>query len=192
MPKVVAEYKTQARDRIIAAASAVFRRKGFRSTTMDDIAREIGVSKGAIYLYFPTRNDLLGAIQARSRTEVLRKWKRLLEEGDVAEGIVRPLDVVFDGEISPFLYHELIAASGEDPELRKVLRHDSNEDRRTMERFLRKLQERGRIPGDRDAKVMAHTVLVLLRGSVLQMMTDGRPAEARRELVRSLRFVLGT
>ncbi|MGA8303150.1 MAG: TetR/AcrR family transcriptional regulator [Thermoplasmata archaeon] len=192
MPKVVAGYKTQARARIIAAASTVFRRKGFRNTTMDDIAREIGVSKGALYLYFATKNDLLGAIQAKSRRTVLQKWERLLEEGDVAEGIVRPLDVVFDGRISPSIYLELIAASPEDPELRKVLRQDSLEDRRTMERFLRKLQDRGRIPRDRNARVMAHTVLVLLRGAVQEMMTDGQPNESRRELIRSLRFVLGT
>jgi len=191
MPKVVAGYKAQARARIIAAASAVFRRQGFRSTTMDDIAHEIGVSKGALYLYFPTKNDLLGAIQEQSRKEVLQKWERLLDEGDVAEGIVRPLDVVFDEEISPSVYHELIAASSEDPALRKVLRADSREDRRTMERFLRQLQDRGRIARDRDVGVMAHTVLVLLRGSVMEMMTDGRPAQARRELVRSLRFILG-
>lgn len=191
MPKVVAGYRTQARSRILAAASTVFRRKGFRRSTMEDIAREVGVSKGALYLYFPTKNDLLAAIQRETRQAVLADWERLVEDGDVAEGIVRPLDVVFDGTISPNIYLELIAASPEDPELRQVLQQDSREDQRTMERFLRRLQERGRIARDRNVRVMAHTVLVLLRGAAQEMMTDGRPKEARRELLRSLRLVLG-
>jgi AcrR family transcriptional regulator len=192
MPKVVAEYKTQARERIVSAASAVFRRQGFRATTMEDIAHEIGVSKGAIYLYFRTKIELLGAIQARSRENVLAQWQRLLEEGDVAEGIVRPLDQVFRGDVSSAVWHELMVASSSDPELRDVFKKDSREDQLVFERFLGKLQARGRIPKDRDIHVLAHTILLLLRGAVAEFMTEGRPAAARKELIRSLRFALGT
>jgi AcrR family transcriptional regulator len=192
MPKVVPEYKAQARARIISAASAVFRRKGFRAATMDDIAREIGVSKGALYLYFRTKNELLSAIQERSRDFVIAKWEHLIEEGDIAEGIVGPLDAVFAGDVSPGLWHELMAASASDPELRDLLSKDSRGDRRVMQRFLRRLQERGRIPKDRDIGVLTDVVFLLIRGSVAELLADGRGRIARKELVRSLRFALGT
>jgi AcrR family transcriptional regulator len=190
MPKVVAEYKAQARTRIVDAASVVFRRKGFRAATMEDIAKEIGVSKGALYLYFHTKNELLGEIQSRFRDEILEKWEGLLEEGDVAEGIASSLEAVFSGEVAPGLWFELGAASASDPELRKVLEVDSREDRRLMRRFVRRLEERGRIPKSRDTDALADVILTLFQGTVGDLMIRGGTAEARRRMVRSLRFLL--
>ena len=40
------------RNQILEAAMAVFARQGFEQARMDDIAQEVGLSKGALYLYF--------------------------------------------------------------------------------------------------------------------------------------------
>ncbi|MFZ1022707.1 MAG: TetR/AcrR family transcriptional regulator [Thermoplasmata archaeon] len=192
MPKVVAEYKAQARDRIVAAARVVFRREGFRKATMDDIAREIGVSKGALYLYFRTKNDLLAEIQRRFRNEVLQRWEGLLEKGDVADGIASSLDAVFSREVDPEVWHELGAASGADPSLRRLLEADEREDQRLMRRFVRRLQERGRIPKSKDPSALAEVILVLLHGTVSELVIRGPDADSRKRLARSLRLVLGT
>jgi AcrR family transcriptional regulator len=191
MPKVVAGYKTQARDRIVEAASVVFRRKGFRGATMDDIAQEIGVSKGALYLYFRTKNELLGEIQRRSRDEILRKWELLVEKGDIAEGIASSLDMLFSRKVDPSVLHELGMASATDSTLRRVLAADSRDDQRSMDRFIRRLQARGRIPKSRDPAVLADVLLLVLHGTVAELMIHGQAADSRKRLVRSLRFVLG-
>lgn len=47
---------------IVAAALQVFAEKGFAGARLDDIARRAGVSKGAIYLYFETKEDLFEAV----------------------------------------------------------------------------------------------------------------------------------
>ena len=47
---------------IIAAAMAVFADKGFAAARLDDIAARAGVSKGALYLYFETKEDLFRAV----------------------------------------------------------------------------------------------------------------------------------
>lgn len=47
---------------IIAAALAVFAEKGFAAARLDDIATRAGVSKGALYLYFETKQDLFRAV----------------------------------------------------------------------------------------------------------------------------------
>jgi len=59
MPKVVPEYKEEAKRRIIAAGFAVMSKKGYCTMTMDDIALHIGVSKGALYQYFKKKEDLV-------------------------------------------------------------------------------------------------------------------------------------
>jgi len=47
---------------IVQAALSVFAEKGFAAAKLDDIAREAGVSKGAIYLYFETKEDIFRAV----------------------------------------------------------------------------------------------------------------------------------
>jgi AcrR family transcriptional regulator len=47
---------------IVEAAMAVFAEKGFAATRLDDIAARAGVSKGALYLYFATKDDLFRAV----------------------------------------------------------------------------------------------------------------------------------
>ena len=47
---------------IVAAALAVFAERGFAAARTEDIAARAGISKGALYLYFPTKEDLFRAV----------------------------------------------------------------------------------------------------------------------------------
>lgn len=49
-------------EEIVAAALTVFAEKGFAAARLDDIAARAGVSKGALYLYFATKEDLFRAV----------------------------------------------------------------------------------------------------------------------------------
>ena len=60
-PNVTDERKSQ----IIAAAEDVFTQKGFDEARMDDIAEETGLSKGTLYLYFKSKDDIIIAILDR-------------------------------------------------------------------------------------------------------------------------------
>src|SRR5260370_40216961 len=46
------------REAILVAATAIFLRYGFKKTSMDDVAREAGVSRQGLYLYFDTKDVL--------------------------------------------------------------------------------------------------------------------------------------
>ena len=47
---------------IVAAALASFADRGYAATKLADVAAAAGVSKGTIYLYFPTKEDLFRAV----------------------------------------------------------------------------------------------------------------------------------
>ncbi len=49
-------------DEIVAAALEIFSEKGFAAARLEDIAARAGVSKGAIYLYFATKEDIFRAV----------------------------------------------------------------------------------------------------------------------------------
>lgn len=57
--QVVAEFRRAA---IVRAARAVFARRGFAQAIVDEIAKEAGVAKGTLYLYFKSKTDIYRAV----------------------------------------------------------------------------------------------------------------------------------
>jgi len=55
------------RRQIMAGADAVFNRLGFDAASMNDIAREAGVSKGTLYVYFESKEELFVALLGEQR-----------------------------------------------------------------------------------------------------------------------------
>lgn len=58
MPRVSLDYEQNQRKRIIEGAAKVFADYGYRQTTMDQICRTIKLSKGAVYTYFKSKEEL--------------------------------------------------------------------------------------------------------------------------------------
>ena len=55
-----------ARDRILRAAADLFRERGYRAATLDEIAAELGMSKASLYGYFHAKEDMLAAISRQT------------------------------------------------------------------------------------------------------------------------------
>ena len=73
---------------ILAAALALFSEKGFSSSRMEDVAARAGVSKGAIYLYFPDKFALLKALVQQAIGGQISLAEQLVDRLD---GPVAPL-----------------------------------------------------------------------------------------------------
>ena len=68
------------KDQIMNAAEEVFSQKGFSDARMDDIADETGLSKGTLYLYYKSKDDLIIAILDR----IFQREFRVFENLDLA------------------------------------------------------------------------------------------------------------
>jgi len=53
-------------DEVLDAALELFIEQGFAKTRVDDIAKRAGISKGAVYLYFPSKEKILEALVRRA------------------------------------------------------------------------------------------------------------------------------
>ena len=62
LPAPAAEADSAKRRQIIEGARAVFLAQGFDAASMNDIARKAGVSKGTLYVYFKSKDELFEAI----------------------------------------------------------------------------------------------------------------------------------
>jgi AcrR family transcriptional regulator len=67
---------------ITAAAFDAFAEKGFAGTRVDDVAKRAGVSKGLLYLYFKTKEELFKAVV---KSVVIRRVDRMIENVQTTE-----------------------------------------------------------------------------------------------------------
>lgn len=78
MPKISDERRAERRLQILTAAWTCFEREGLHETTMHDIIRVSGLSAGAVYGYFQTKDDLILAAITTSLTELSERLSPLL------------------------------------------------------------------------------------------------------------------
>ncbi len=69
-------------DEILDAALAVFTSKGFEAARVDDIAAAAALSKGAVYLYFDSKEALLRGLIEREVAPIAQRIRSLAETGD--------------------------------------------------------------------------------------------------------------
>ena len=58
-------------EELIQAALSVFGERGFRQTTLTEVAERAGVSKGTVYLYFESKDDLFRAVVTQKVVSLL-------------------------------------------------------------------------------------------------------------------------
>lgn len=57
-------------DSILAAASSFFAEYGVRGASLGDIAKTVGISKGTLYYYYPTKQQIVDAVAERTLREI--------------------------------------------------------------------------------------------------------------------------
>src|SRR6185503_15981794 len=87
MPKLKPEVQQARSERILDAAETCFARTGFHRTTMHDICKEAGVSPGALYVYFDSKEALIAGICERDRAEFAERFDALAAAPDFLEAL---------------------------------------------------------------------------------------------------------
>lgn len=84
MPKVTEAHRGQRRDQILAAAWVSFSRDGFHNTSMASLIKESGLSAGAVYSYFRSKEELIFAVAEQVLGRVAARLDNLAEGGEIA------------------------------------------------------------------------------------------------------------
>jgi len=192
MPKVVPEYKEEAKAKIAKAARVVFAKKGYHDATMNDIAKEVGVSKGALYSYFESKEDLLKEITLKGH-QALRKI--LGETGecdnleDALEGVYNRITAQFKGNLHT--HFEVIALSFHNARIRQTVFEDHQKDIQAVQAFVEEKKKRGVIRTDVDASALAELFTVLYLGMLYELVIGFPNREVHDHWVKSMILILG-
>ncbi|MCS7208032.1 MAG: TetR/AcrR family transcriptional regulator [Fimbriimonadales bacterium] len=70
------------REQILNGAARVFSKKGYHASTVDEIAKELGLTKASIYYYVRDKSDLLYQLYKRAMTMLLESQAEILARPD--------------------------------------------------------------------------------------------------------------
>jgi AcrR family transcriptional regulator len=191
MPRVSDEYMARRREEILEAAKACFARKGFHATSMRDIYRECGLSPGAVYNHFASKDEIVRSLGEERLREAQAKRKaleliddpvealRLLAAG-TREQLMREEDVLLDLQLAgEALRNDLIA---------EVSRQTFRATLETVVGLIGRAQGGGQLDARVDADALARVLIGIFQGLVLQTAI-GAPPERERH-IRALRTLL--
>lgn len=191
-PDVSEERKNQ----ILEAAIAVFARLGFQQTRMDDIAGQAGLSKGALYLYYKSKDAIIGALLKyffNQELKHLQDFVAIERPEPVAEQLLlltRQLSAAMKWmeRLMPIAF-EFYALAGRDREVRQFL----NEYFITYRRDLARLVERGVAHGEFraiDTNAIAVTLTALFEGMALLYFIDPQGLQWDAQIEASVQTLL--
>ncbi len=186
MPKVTVEHLNARRAQIMEAAGACFGRKGFARSTIQDICTEAGLSPGAIYRYFKSKDDIVFAIGDQRREMVLG----MIEEMKGRHTALEILDFIgerFFGLLAEpaadpamLLDPELWAETLRNAEMREHASRSVGAWRDALAALIEKGQEEGIFDREVDAQACAMVLIATFEGLELQLARNPELVDVRR------------
>lgn len=192
----------QTRNNILSSSITCFYELGYASTTTDNIAKQAGVSRGAMLHHFPTRFELISAAVQHLSDRWLQRFTEAetrVNEGAEHTRVAEGIDAYWELLNSPdwVVFNELKVAARTDPELEQALIPALKDFGKAMAATARELYpdlalseayERGNL-----------LTTYLLEGMAAAKLIQGVPVPEKkvldwlkRELVRSYQDVLTT
>jgi len=158
------EQAEETRNRIYACAIELMEHKGFGNFTIEDLSKKAGVSVGAFYHYFDSKNDILAEIFYRADKYFSTHVVHSLSKSSIPEQIVEYFDY----------YAKFNVASGVEttkqlfnPKI-KFFIEEGRPMLEILENLIRKGQEKKEIRADTDAKELVSYLIVMARGIVFE------------------------
>ena len=167
----------ETRQRILAAGRVAFARKGYGQATVEDVALEAGISKGAMYHHFSSKEELFRALfdehLASSAPPILEKMEGASSFREAIELMVGAwLSHRREEAGEPQLSTELWAQASREPWAREVVARFHAEVRAAIVAVLRGGQKAGFIRADLDAEATAAILVGLFDGLYLEWIFE--------------------
>ena len=177
--------------RILRAAEALFARRGYTDTAIEEVARRAGLAVGTVYNYFASKAELVLALLRRETRETLAAGDIAVASApaDPTRAVTQLLDVYVDllGRHERALLRELFAAALAEPET--VGRAAFELDLRLLGQLhglLSRLRRQGALARGVDAGQAATTLYAIYLAWVLVFSaSEAASVDAVREQVRS-------
>jgi AcrR family transcriptional regulator len=175
MPKVSDLHRERRRQQILDAARRQFARNGFHQTSMQDVLQEAGLSAGALYRYFRSKEEIIAAIAADALAQVTAPMRQLAArqppppiDAVIEQVLTNAEDLAFGPDGFAYIAPQVWAEALHNAQLRELVQSKFAEVRGAVAGIVRAEQNVGRIPADADPDDVAGLLFGSLLGYVLQ------------------------
>jgi AcrR family transcriptional regulator len=160
------ELAERRRRQIMDAAIVCFRRRGFHQATMAEICAEAGISAGALYRYFSSKTDVIGAIAEDKRSEADEAFMRAAADQGLVEATCLAARDFFDkfAQGDGALIAEILAEAIRDDSVAAPLRATDAQSVRIFIRAIEAAQKRGEVDATLNPETAANTLYAALEG----------------------------
>jgi AcrR family transcriptional regulator len=175
MPKISQTQRDSRRERVLEAALACFSEDGFHQTGMADIVRRSGMSHGAVYVYFQSKDDIIEALaDDRHRNEAILNSAAQQADDPIAglHGLVRAHARGLtdeSGEARRRVGVHGWAEALRSPRVRARVLEGIDIPRSLIVGLVERAQFLGRLSNDVSADAVARSFIALFQGFVLQV-----------------------
>ncbi|GAA4567370.1 hypothetical protein GCM10023176_19470 [Micromonospora coerulea] len=184
VPRVSDEHLAARRQQILDAARRCFVRDGFHHTSMQDVIAEAGLSVGAVYRYFPSKNDLITAIAQSvigGADQIFAELVAVEPPLPLMDALERALAYVdtqtgADGVLP--LAIQVWSETQRDPALAEFVKATYNSFRQHFATLVRRAQQAGEVPADADPEAVGAALFALVPGYFTQHILTGTPDRA--------------
>ncbi|WP_405061089.1 TetR/AcrR family transcriptional regulator [Kribbella sp. NBC_01505] len=181
MPKVTEEHRVARRAQIVAAARTCVAEEGFHKTTMADVIQTSGLSAGAVYGYFKSKEDIVEAIAEEALSSVDELFANVLVTDDplspllVLERVLNHIVSVAErpgGDVTRIAL-QAWAESLRNPAVKTIAEGKYRMLRGRFAEVARRAQADGTIDADVDPEHVAQVLFGFVPGFILQRLLIG-------------------
>ncbi len=191
--------KENRKNAILKAARKLFFERGFKSVTVDLIAAKAEVSKGSIYLYFDSKEEIYTQILISANIERHKEIESFAKREGAASEILREFSrdyVKFffeNKELFRILMTFMLHADNMNltEEQNTQLIHTTNENIRMISEIIRKGVESGEFSQDVDIRQIQNAVWGLLNGVISLYIYTGSPDKRAERIQTTVQDSLG-
>ncbi len=189
-PSLRAEQVAQTRGALVRAGRQLFGDKGFRSTSVDDLAREARVTTGALYHHFPTKTALFEAVFEETHTELMAASAEAAQDAhDDVDALARGFDAFLDASLRSDVQQILVL---DGPAVLGPARYTELDERyafTVIVAALKQAAESGAIRVEDPETITRLLLGALTRGAML-IASSPEPVKTRDAVSRSIRALL--
>ena len=189
MPKVSTAHKTKVKETITQAAIKNFEKNGYANTKMDDIAKKANVSKGTVYLYFPSKEELFYFICKKSQESLREQRDPLFKKKEsLASDLAQFYDNYMEATKDTLKFRvEAIAESTHNPKLKRFLIQNKRDFEESVTQFLKLMKkERGFFQQNVDLAALASGMIALYDGLYLSKIVGINHEENKDTWVKTM------
>jgi AcrR family transcriptional regulator len=180
VPRVSEAHLAARREQILDAAQRRFLRNGFHATSMQDVLAEAGLSAGAVYRYFRSKDEIIAAIAERYSGEMIATLTESIDDPELslvevmhrAAGLIEA-NAGPDGSLRLAL--QVWAEAMRDEAIAHTVRHVMTKLRVKFVQLAKRAGGTGELPADTDPAATGTALFALVVGYGVQRVLTGVP-----------------